>query len=454
MRRRWPLLALLTLAAAACAPAGATAPPSEPAAVGTGTSDVVDGDVTLPTVADAPRVDESVAPVVPRPGIPDLAAIHRDGTVTRVHDGVATSVARPADAADFVAYDGTTLIRATPNGGTTSVDWIHLLTGEVLAHADVSGTGFLPAATDPRAMSVALVNAPGTTPDGAIAPGREQSTIVLVDRSRGERSRVELDGNYQPEAIGDAFDPVTGPASVFVLEYVPPEAPTHYRVRVLWSDTGELGLPVNLRDKVSEVDASMAGISRTQVVAQLDGGLLFTLYRGVHGEDGRHGYAFVHTLGFANGVWCLDIPPEMELDVESGGLAVAGDRLVLASANGTVGSYDIGAVVDPAQSPAMDSVTQYLHPVGDPVLASTRERVWVAWGNRVYELDPDTLDMTGDAPYDARGTIAAMAATDDGVLVMAHENGEISTSSGGRMQLRADAATAGDGAGVVRLLTG
>ena len=62
--------------------------------------------------------------------------------------------------------------------------------------------------------------------------------------------------------------------------------------------------------------------------------------------------------------------------------------------------------------------------------------------------------MTTEAPYEARTTVASIAATVDGVLVMAHANGEISTSAGGRMQLRADAAAAGHGADVVRIITG
>ena len=41
-----------------------------------------------------------------------------------------------------------------------------------------------------------------------------------------------------------------------------------------------------------------------------------------------------------------------------------------------------------------------------------------------------------------------------GGIKVSHANGEISTSSGGRMQLRADAASAGDGADVVRVITG
>ena len=149
------------------------------------------------------------------------------------------------------------------------------------------------------------------------------------------------------------------PDTVYLLEYLPAEAPTHYRVRVLHTSTGEVGLPVNLRDKSTPVDAEMAGISRTQVVSGHDDGLLFTLYRGVAGEGDRHGYAFVHTLGFAGGVWCLDIAPEMELDRLPGALVVAGDRLVVASANGTIGSYDIARGARP-DAPAGDGCR---HPV-------------------------------------------------------------------------------------------
>ena len=85
-------------------------------------------------------------------------------------------------------------------------------------------------------------------------------------------------------------------------------------------------------------------------------------------------------------------------------LVVAGDRLVVASANGTVGNYDIAAVLDPTREPVMDVVTQYLHPEGEPVLAATDDRVWVAWGNFVYELDPVTLEMVTSRRRRARPT--------------------------------------------------
>jgi len=173
----------------------------------------------------------------------------------------------------------------------------------------------------------------------------------------------------------------------------------------------------------------MAGISRTQVVSGHDGGLVFTLYRGVAGEGDRHGYAFVHTLGLAGGVWCLDIAPEMELDTQPGALVVAGDRLVVASANGTVGKYDIAAVVDPTRQPIMDVVRHYLHPEGQPVLAAIDDRVWVAWRNLLYELDATTLEMVAFEPHRVAGTVSALAATNDG-LVLAYTDGTIELGDG------------------------
>ena len=92
-------------------------------------------------------------------------------------------------------------------------------------------------------------------------------------------------GNLVPEAF--SLEP-QGPGEapwLYVLEYLPAEAPTHYRVRVLDPNTGELSLPLNLRNYGLTVDTQMSGISRDQVVAS-DEGLLFTLYRGHHFDEG------------------------------------------------------------------------------------------------------------------------------------------------------------------------
>lgn len=127
----------------------------------------------------------------------------------------------------------------------------------------------------------------------------------------------------------------------------------------------------------------------------------------------------------------------MELDTFAGAVVVSGDRLVVASANGMVGNYDIAAVLDPTQEPVMDVVTQLLHPDGEPVLAATDDRVWVAWGNLVYELDPVTLEMLSPAPRQLAGPVTAMAISADGLLTV-RADGTIESSNGASIDVTPD----------------
>jgi hypothetical protein len=408
---------------------------------------------SLPPVGVGGPAPRAAARMPPFAG---LVAIRTDGAVLRVRDGRVDVDEHPGTgwgtAGGIVGLDGRTLVDVVSRDtGTTEVHWADVFTGEKLSHAVLAGSHLVPTVTDTNGQFVALVTEGDERLDGAISPGRRSSTIVIADRDGGEQYRTTLDGNYYPEAFGNSIGPAGIPDAVYLLEYLPADAPTHYRVRVLQTSTGEIGLPVNLRDKSRQVDATMAGISRTQVVSGHAGGLVFTLYRGVAGEGDRHGYAFVHTLGLAGGVWCLDIAPEMELDIEPGALAVAGDRLVVASANGTVGSYAIGAVLDPAREPVMDVVTQYLQPDGQPVLAATGDRLWVAWANFVYELDPVTLEMVTSAPRQLAQPVTAMAATVDGLLV-AHTDGTVVASDGTSIDLTPKLAGADPQFGIVALL--
>jgi hypothetical protein len=382
---------------------------------------------TLPPVES--KVDAAADDIATAP-LRDVAAIRRDGSVVRVHDGHVVADKGSEPRPGLVALDGRTFVEAiSSDADTTEVRWADLFTGDPLGHALLDGADLMPTVTDTTGRFVALVSAAAAQVDGTVAPGRESSTIVIADRELGERYRTTLPGNFYPEAFGIAVTASGVPDAVYLLEYLPADAPTHYRVRVLDTATGEIGLPVSLRFKSQEVDAEMAGISRTQVVSGHDGGLVFTLYRGVAGEGDRHGYAFVHTLGLAGGVWCLDIAKEMELDTQSGALVVAGDRLVVASANGTIGNYEIAAVPDPTRQPVMDGVRPYLHPEGEPVLAATDDRVWVAWDNLVYELDATTLELVVFEPRRVAGTVSALAATDDG-LVIAYADGTIELRDG------------------------
>jgi hypothetical protein len=92
------------------------------------------------------------------------------------------------------------------------------------------------------------VSATGTlvalTAEGSHRPaGRERTTIVVADSSGARPAReFDLAGNFEPEAFSadDAY--------LFVLEYLPANAPEHYRVRRVELATGQVQ-PLLLRDK-------------------------------------------------------------------------------------------------------------------------------------------------------------------------------------------------------------
>jgi hypothetical protein len=347
----------------------------------------------------------------PALGLPEVAMTNAAGEVAVVRDGAIERFD------GLVAPQAPVAVRLTGDDATT-LEWVELATGAVTASRRVE-PGLQIAATDPAGHLVALVTRPTGHTEGAIAPSRTTSVVVVVDDA-GMEHRVELAGNYVPEAFANFFDPETPtlPGGVFLLEYLPPEAPSHYRVRVLDTTTDQLTVPLNLRDKTQQLDEQMAGVSRTQVVAERDG-LLFTLYRGEN-PDGST-YAFVHTLGFANGVWCLVVPDEMSLATEPGAIAADdGTRsLLVASANGSVGRFDIARVLDPAQEPTMSTVVAIAGAGGAvvPAITAGADHVWVAHGGRITGLDPLTLDVRTELTWDR--PIASIDELAGGALLIA-----------------------------------
>jgi hypothetical protein len=96
----------------------------------------------------------------------------------------------------------------------------------------------------------------------------------------------------------------------------------------------------------------------------------------------------------------------------------------------------------------MNVVTQYLHPEGEPVLAATDDRVWVAWGDLLYELDPTTLELTGFEPHRVAGPVSALAAAGDG-LVIGYADGTIELTDG--VTVDVSPGSDGDAADIVAL---
>ena len=300
-------------------------------------------------------------------------------------------------AGQFVAVDG------------SSLRWY--LDGEVTAEMTVPA-GLTPVAASLDGNTIALTEAvdssPASWPDGVIGPSQTSSTVVVANRSAPDDVRTfRLTGNFRPEALANFWvdGDVPWPASVFVLEYLPAVAPTHYRVRVMDTATGEIGLPLNLRDKSQIVDEQMNGISRTQVMSR-NNGLLFTLYQGT---DASGPYAFIHTLGLINGVWCIDLPAESGLASPgtTGVLALSPDEsmLYVAASNGYLAElstdvYD-GLTV-------RRSVRVALPQTERPALAVSDTSIYFGTGDSIVELDRKSFEVTRHT--EIAGPVAAFAA--------------------------------------------
>ena len=359
----------------------------------TGDQDVAPPVDRLPDAALEPMA--GIPPSTPEPtAVPStapapIALLGEHGHLGSVRDGEVANTwikwtARPSP-------DGSTaVLTVQPEPartlGQTLVAWASLPGGERKQEIlTVEGLELEATAVSDGAKFVALTNY-ADEPVGDQIAGAKETTNLLIATRDGVAYQTILDGNFVAEAFGRTMAGNGLPAQVFLLEYFPADDPTHYRVRVLSTETGEVSLPLNLRDKTQQVDERMAGLSRSQVIAN-DHGLLFTLYRATDDMPDGHPYAFVHTLDLADGVWCLDVDASLELDHLPGTLAVGGDRLYVASANGRVGSFPIPSISDPNRSPTMDWVVDVSRPGDDPpVLLADEEGVWVGTTDDVSRL--------------------------------------------------------------------
>lgn len=265
---------------------------------------------------------------------------------TPLREAAPTSVLRIADPSGISLLDTAAgEILARVRNGVRSRDWVFeaRLTPTGTTVAAIGGRGHASWSRDLEgALSVRVASSDGSRlallPFGAAhvepyAPaGRLRTDLTVLPTDGGELRTYALDGNYEPEAFS------TSGRSLFVVEYVPPEAPDRYRVRKLDLDTGEVG-PVYSAD--GHLQESMRGTARVQAMSA-DGARLYTLYTI---DDGT---AFVHVLDLEE-EWahCVDLPapigssPEQLLAIAA---APAGDRVVVVDAMHGVAELDAASL--------------------------------------------------------------------------------------------------------------
>lgn len=199
-----------------------------------------------------------------------------------------------------------------PTNGVPSTDWSSVVTTDssrlathVEAHDARSGQTLWKQSVDGPKVDVRVVSQEAQMV--ALTParqyhytqGRTKTSIVVTGRDQSPRT-IELDGNYEPEAFS------TDGNSLFLLEYLPPQAPDSYRVRRLDLGTDEV---LGVYSVDAELQERMRGTARVQAISP-GGTYLYTLYTTGGGRFGPR-RAFVHVLNLDE-LWahCIDLPEE------------------------------------------------------------------------------------------------------------------------------------------------
>ena len=250
-------------------------------------------------------------PQEPREGPPassleDVLALGtRDGTVIV---GSSSGAVLSSAEGQVAAPDGSRLYSTTRRDGSSVLEARDSSTGDLLSTTDLGGR------LDVRAASlsgraVALMPPLPAGVDSGYALPRTHTTIVVTDPTEGATRRYRLKGNFEPEAFS------VDDTRLFLIQYLPAEAPRAYRVTFLRLLNGKVE-PVFGRFKTPP--ERMPGIRLAQVFDPTSE-QLYTLYTNRAAEHYHDGWAdasygdrevsFVHVLNLRQGwAYCAGLP--------------------------------------------------------------------------------------------------------------------------------------------------
>ena len=205
---------------------------------------------------------------------------------------------------------GSWLLSATPSAGSTLLETVDGADAEPASDVRLDGT------LDVRVVSesgtaVALMDPLPEGWDPEVPLPRSTTPIVVADPTGAEEPRTyDLRGNFEPEAFS------TDDRQLFMIQHLPAETPTVYRVTVLDLKRGRV-YPVFGPYKTPP--ERMPGIRLQQIISP-NADQLYTLY-----SSARPGYAphhapapndatvsFVHVLSLQDG-WahCVGLPQQL-----------------------------------------------------------------------------------------------------------------------------------------------
>jgi hypothetical protein len=207
----------------------------------------------------------------------------------------------------IASVDDARIYTATPSGSGTLLNTIDTATGEQIATTSLRGRIDVRVVSgDGRKVAMMEPLAPGYD---AWSPVPRSSTTLVVADPTGVSSPAtyRLRGNFEPEAFS------TSGTELFLIQYLPAETPSVYRVTVLNLRTGEVRPAIGPFKGPAE---RMPGTRLAQVPA-VDGSKLFTLYTSARPGFAPHDapvpanavVSFVHVLSLDEG-WahCIGLP--------------------------------------------------------------------------------------------------------------------------------------------------
>jgi hypothetical protein len=285
------------------------------------------------------------------------------------------------------------------------------------------GGGWIPRviSSDGRACALSRTGA-------SVRPAARARTTLLVTTDGRQQQRYDLDGVLEP----DAFTRDNG--GLFVLEWLPKQAPDRYRVRLLDLTSGAVQ-PLLTRNKVpvpAGAEEEMHAEGRQAVLSD-DRQVLYTLY--THQPDHRHTrdliagrpgnvHAFVHILNLTERwAYCLDLPlPFGEGPAEGHAIAIGAGGRQLAVVDMTSGSL---AYADTAALTIERVVVSLRAADGAASLAFAPDgrRIFAGVGTTVTVLDSGNDAVT--ARWSVPGTIRGLGLSPDATRVYAGGTDEI-----------------------------
>jgi hypothetical protein len=382
--------------------------------------------VLMAVVACTGSADRGDTPDIPITSPPEdvLVLRTRAGTVTV---GSSSGVVLSEGGRQLAAPDGSRLYATVRSRGSTTLETRDSATGDVLSTTRIRGR------LDARAASltgraVALMAPLPVGVDTTYALPRARTTIVVADPT-GESAarRYRLTGNFEPEAFS------VDDTRLFLIQYLPAEAPSAYRVTFLDLGSGRVR---SVFGRFKTPPERMPGIRLAQV---FDPGTeqLYTLYTNRaagYGDDhwakssyGDREVSFVHVLNLRKGwAYCAGLPRALWGHPASAqAMAPSSDGrflYIVDSMRGRIAEMDT-RTLEITRSQSID-LGPLEHGRTSARVSADGNTLFVGdGGSSLARIDTGTLQMAGSWPLP--GDVSGIALSEDGTRLYAALGGQV-----------------------------